>query len=579
MSGQLEIGPIVITAGKENDYSINGFGGGYGPPPIPGWLIGIYADLVASADEMVHEEYRKSPREYEAAITALPKKAEAEFSDIEAQANAVGKSLTEKLGFQVKQIEAKIAERSAAYRIQFDIAKSYDGADPTTGFRIPNGSFPGDFYYHFAQDWIKSHKAAYEAKLLNAEAKILNDHLTLINDALSTAIAEEQARLTREAEAQRLAAEAAQTVRAANTFRSSGSAAATGPLVITAAGTISTLETAAATLQAAIRSAISALSSLLAGTASGLLVGVSALIYSPKLANGELPERYVLSTPLSDLVPSHTHDLNALASTGGTIDLPVRISSKTAADGRSEVFIVKTDGTAVPSKVNIVAASYDVEQRVYTVTTNDAPPRTLIWTPITAPGNSSTSLPTDQPEPPVYVGATVTPVEGRVDYFPGISEASFDDFITVFPIDSGLAPLYIMFRDRREDPGIVTGDGQAMTGPWLGAASQGEGAPIPSQIADKLRGQEFKNFRAFREAFWKAVANDSELNSQFNRQNLSIMLDGKAPFSSKSEWVGKSVKFEIHHKNLVSQGGAIFDIDNIYVVTPKRHKVIHGKGN
>ena len=136
-----------------------------------------------------------------------------------------------------------------------------------------------------------------------------------------------------------------------------------------------------------------------------------------------------------------------------------------------------------------------------------------------------------------------------------------------------------MFRDRREDPGIVTGDGQAMTGPWLGAASQGEGAPIPSQIADKLRGQEFKNFRAFREAFWKAVANDSELNSQFNRQNLSIMLDGKAPFSSKSEWVGKSVKFEIHHKNLVSQGGAIFDIDNIYVVTPKRHKVIHGKGN
>lgn len=52
MSGQLEIGPIVITAGKENDYSINGFGGGYAPPPIPGWLIGIYGDLVTSADKI-----------------------------------------------------------------------------------------------------------------------------------------------------------------------------------------------------------------------------------------------------------------------------------------------------------------------------------------------------------------------------------------------------------------------------------------------------------------------------------------------------------------------------------------------
>ncbi|WP_413466745.1 hypothetical protein, partial [Pseudomonas aeruginosa] len=36
----------------------------------------------------------------------------------------------------------------------------------------------------------------------------------------------------------------------------------------------------------------------------------------------------------------------------------------------------------------------------------------------------------------------------------------------------------------------------------LGAASQGEGAPIPSQIADKLRGKTFKNWRDFREQFW-----------------------------------------------------------------------------
>lgn len=368
-----------------------------------------------------------------------------------------------------------------------------------------------------------------------------------------------------------------EAVRLANTYRLSGTPSATQAIVITSVGTIATAEGTAVTLQTAIRAAVAALTELAASTASGLLVGVSALVYSPKLANGELPERYALGTPVSTFVPD-LNESTITSAVNGTIDLPVRMSSKTAADGRSEVFVVNADGTSVPSMVKVVAATYDPAQKVYIVTTSDTPPRTLIWTPIVAPGDSSTTLPVDQPEPPVYTGAIVTPVEGRIDSFPAADEAGFDDFITVFPVNSGLPPIYVFFRDRREDPGVVTGNGQSITGSWLGAASQGEGSPIPSQIADKLKGQEFKNFRAFREAFWKTVANDSELASQFKRQNLSMMLDGKAPFPSKSEWVGKSVKFEIHHKILISQGGEIFDIDNIYIVTPKRHKEIHRKG-
>jgi len=70
---------------------------------------------------------------------------------------------------------------------------------------------------------------------------------------------------------------------------------------------------------------------------------------------------------------------------------------------------------------------------------------------------------------------------------------------------------------------------------WLGAASQGEGAPIPSQIADQLRGREFRNFRAFREAFWKAVANDAELSRNFIDNNFSEMKNGRAPFVRKRD--------------------------------------------
>ena len=414
-------------------------------------------------------------------------------------------------------------------------------------------------------------KAAADKAAADAAAKAAAD--AAAKAAADKAVADAAAKAA--AEQARLAAEAIQI---ANTFRAPGTVSAAGPLFMTSAGTVAVVEAAAVTLQAAIRAAITALGGLIASVGAGFAVGVSALFYSTKLANGEFPERYAFSTPLTDLAPNHGQDLNAIAAAGGTVDLPYRISSKTAADGQSEVFIVKTDGVTVPSKVRVVAATYDATQKIYTATTADVPPRTLTWTPIVNPGNSSTTSPAEQPAPPVYTGATVTPVEGRIDTFPAVSEASFDDFITVFPADSGLPPIYTMFRDRREDGGVATGVGQPVSGIWLGAASQGEGAQIPSQIADQLRGKEFKNFRAFREALWKAVANDPELAKQFISNNISEMKNGRAPFVRRGDRVGGQVKFELHHATYVSKGGAVFDIDNIRVVTPKQHGSIHAEG-
>lgn len=376
-------------------------------------------------------------------------------------------------------------------------------------------------------------------------------------------LADEQARTT-------------EAIRVANTFRAPGSASATSPLFMTSAGAVAVIDAAPATLQAAIRSAIAVLSDLAVGTASGLVVGVSALVYSPKLANGELPERYAFSTPLSDLAPLHEQDLSAIAAANGSIDLPVRISSKTAADGQSEVFVATTDGVVIPSKVRVVAATFNQEKNVYSVTTSDIAPRTLMWTPIVSPGNSSTASPAEPPAPTVYTGVTVTPVVGRIDTFPGLVEAGFDDFITVFPVDSGLPPIYVMFRDPREDAGVATGMGQPVTGIWLGAASQGEGAPIPAQIADQLRGREFRNFREFRETFWKAVANDPELAKQFSSVNLARMAKkGYAPYTIPSEQLGGKVKFELHHVVFLRNNGELYNVDNLQVVTPKEHDALH----
>lgn len=405
------------------------------------------------------------------------------------------------------------------------------------------------------------------------EIRRLQEQARIAAEAEVSRVAAEQARIAAEAEARRVATEA---IRTANTFRASGSASA-GPVLMTSAGTVAVIEAASGALQAAIRSAISSLSGLAASVGPGIFVGVSALVYSSKLANGELPERYAFSIPLSDLSQDLGQSPNTIATDSGTVDLPYRVSSKTTANGQSELFVVKTDGQFVSPKVSVVAATFNPDQNVYTATTADVPPRTLTWTPIVDPGNNSTTLPAEQLEPPVYTGATVIPVEGRIDTFPSVSEASFDDFITVFPAESGLPPVYTMFRDRREDPGVATGFGQPVSGIWLGAASQGEGAPVPSHIADHLRGKKFANFRHFRKEFWTLVANEPELARNFNTLNIDTMAKGKAPFAPKEQRAGSAGKFELHHKVPVSKDGSVYDLDNISIVTPKRHKEIHRK--
>ncbi len=122
---------------------------------------------------------------------------------------------------------------------------------------------------------------------------------------------------------------------------------------------------------------------------------------------------------------------------------------------------------------------------------------------------------------------------------------------------------------------MVTGYGENITGIWLEQAGKGLGAPIPSQIADKLRGREFSSFDAFRKAFWMEVAKDEQLSNQFNGLNLNTMKNGRAPFCKKSDRVGGRVKFEVHHAKEIQFGGEVYDIENLKVTTPRNHINIH----
>lgn len=389
---------------------------------------------------------------------------------------------------------------------------------------------------------------------------------------------EEQAALEAEAEARRVAEEKRRQDTSgghSSLLRFQGNTSHAQLVFATSAGAVAIADNLMAGFAASIRSAVAGLSGLAAGTASGLMVGVSAFVYSPVLGNGELPERFLLSLPLADLLPGQLPDLDRLASERARLNLPVRLSARPLTGSLAELLVVPVAGTKRPSGVRVVAAGFNAGNNTYSATLTDIPPTTAVWTPAVTPADSSTLFPIENPSPPRYIGGNLVPIEGRIDAYPGRGNIRFDDFILVFPSESGLPPQYVMFRDRRNDPGVASGHGAPVAGGWLGAAAQGDGAPIPSHIADQLRGRQFNSFRTFRETFWKAVFNDEKLADLFNETSLNEMKKGKAPIVRMNDSAGARVKYELHHKVGLAEGGDLYNADNINIVTPKAHVEIH----
>ena len=125
----------------------------------------------------------------------------------------------------------------------------------------------------------------------------------------------------------------------------------------------------------------------------------------------------------------------------------------------------------------------------------------------------------------------------------------------------------------RNLPGTTKGSGVKIEGKWM-RGTDGNIGLFPKRIANKLKGKNFNSFAEFRSEFWKAVADDPEFFEQFGRSGQSEMLKGNAPFTKVSQQVGKKKKYEIHHKTPIHDGGEVYDMDNLVIVTPRYHKEI-----
>ncbi len=389
---------------------------------------------------------------------------------------------------------------------------------------------------------------------------------------LQAQLAAQEEAIRQQAEAERLAAEAErrrqEALRQSVTYINDARWAASTPAVIPiGAASFAIAESAYSALGEAITAAITR---LIASALPSLAVGTLAMAWPTTLGNSE--RRYLVSTPLSSLTPPGGPDLATLAASSTSIDLPYLLAGAEHENGM-DLYVVP-GGRPIPVR----AATFDSERQVYSLAL-DNPQRILTWTPASAPGaeeGSSTSLPPAPPGTVVYTGSTLNPVNTETEGYPALDLLDQERLIITFPMDSGLPPILVVFKSPRYEVGTSTGNGAQVTDTWRKSAASLEGAPIPAQIADLLRGREYRSFDAFRRQFWKAVANDPELSKQFSPQDIRRMRKhGYSPWVDKDDKYMSKRSHEIHHVVPISEQGGVYDMDNLIILTPKAHNHIH----
>ncbi|QOE08587.1 S-type pyocin domain-containing protein [Pseudomonas asiatica] len=390
-------------------------------------------------------------------------------------------------------------------------------------------------------------------------------------ESLQGQLAAQEEAARQQAEAERSAAEAEQqwqeAIRQRVRYNHQAQLAGSAPAVIPiGAATFAIAETSYTALSKAITSAISR---LVAVSLRSLSVGTLAMAWPSTLGNSE--RHYLISTPLSSLVPPDGPDIAALAATSTSIDLPYLMAGAESED-TLDLYVVPGG-----KPVAVRAATFDTERQVYSLAL-DNPQRILTWTPASAPGGeqgSSTSLPQLPPGTIVYAGSSLNPVNNEQEGYPALDLLDQERLIITFPMDSGLPPILVVFKSPRYEPSIVMGSGAEIDGIWLGDITRGAGAKIPTQIANALRGREFRDFDEFRTAFWKALSDTPELSSQFNDANKSLIAKGRAPRARDKDHHKGHATFILHHVIPISESGAVYDVDNLRVVTPAAHHAIH----
>ncbi|MBK4992570.1 S-type pyocin domain-containing protein [Pseudomonas sp. S37] len=166
--------------------------------------------------------------------------------------------------------------------------------------------------------------------------------------------------------------------------------------------------------------------------------------------------RFALTVPLVEMFAGEALNWADLAAGRGGVHLPVRLCSTVRGAQSltttgvkpftrySHILMTLTQGKVVPSNVRVRAAVWDDARQVFAFTSEGQAPVSVTWQV------GHVAYPPLDPARPSSIGYLRMPNVPLIDHFADLSQVQFDDYIVVFPNDSGVGPLYIMFRDRRE---------------------------------------------------------------------------------------------------------------------------------
>lgn len=170
--------------------------------------------------------------------------------------------------------------------------------------------------------------------------------------------------------------------------------------------------------------------------------------------------RFAVCVPLVELFQSGPVDWQLLARVKAEVELPLRLCSaeREANTGsrntgvkvftkHSHVLMTLTSGAVVPSRVPVREANWDATLQAFVLNVDGNAGITLQWGKEAFAAGASKLV-----NRPPSVGFLSMPPVPSVGSFARLEDVRFDDYVVVFPADAGLAPVYVMLRDRRELP-------------------------------------------------------------------------------------------------------------------------------
>jgi len=496
-------------------------------------------------------------KKYSNAIAALPAALAAQLQSTSYLAELAGPPLLDAILSQKTQINYLISQKSELSKSKGMTARSFANNDPreitTEQYKAILGSrsINAEQAYQIHQAWAQAYEDAL-ASNLHAHA---TEHLGKRSKALSSQYAEQSISVDGEADRS-----AVKHLAEANRLWS-----------VVAGPTAPSKELPSISDKA--KAVAEKLFTRQASKVLGRALRHLALLHPTKVAYGEIGHS-ILVTAASEVGVAGDVDLDFIASRNGTVNVTHRLVLEEAA-GELTTAWAKADGVTVGTQVRVRSFHYNASTHTYEFTRDGDIKPSLIWTPVVNPGNSSTAFPDVRPDTSPYSGTASSPVSSAVEDYPTYDIEEISDLILVFPSGSGLEPVYVMLKSPRYLPGVVSGMGGTADPNWESAASIGQGSPIPSEVADALRDKRYSEFRSLKRAIWTKMSKIPEVTEKMNQKNIELIQDGKSPIVSKAERKGRRVRYEIHHKIPIANGGNVYDIDNLVFTTPAKHDNIH----